>query len=214
MKFSKLFLALILSLPIVSAYGSLSYYLSSPSELLQSEWAIFILMFAIFFAVTYFAVGKTIKSKGAATVLSAAIAIFIAAAVSQRAWYSGFLGESLGSWFLLVALVVGFFMLLKVIGNMFGGIGMIVLVFIGWYLIKGMDISYYLPYGLINSDIFWIFEYIVSPDFIWVLVGATVLIFLIAYGGKGDVSRKLRDWLWGKKEKKRSILEILAENRN
>ena len=84
MKFLKLLIVLIISLPIVSAYTPFSYYLNSPSELLQSQWAIFILMFAIFFAVTYFAVGKTINSKGAAAVLSAAIAIFIAAAISQR----------------------------------------------------------------------------------------------------------------------------------
>jgi hypothetical protein len=215
MKLSKLFLAfLIVSIPIVSAYTPFYYYLSSPSELLQSEWVVFILMFAIFFAVTYFAIGKTIKSKGAATIISAAVAIFIAAAVSQRAWYSGFMGDSLGSWFLLAALVVGFLMLLRVIGNMFGGIGMIVLVFIGWYLVKGMDVFYYLPSGLMNSDISGVLEFIVSPDFIWVLVGITVLILLIAYGGKGETPGKLKNWLWGKKEKKRSILEMLSESRN
>lgn len=210
MKFLKLVLAFILSFPIVSAYSPLSYYLRSPAQLLQNEWILFILIFSIFFAVTYFAVVRTFAGhKGVAVVVAAAVSIFIAGAVSQKAWYYGYLGESIGSWFLLIASIIGFLLLLKVISGMFGGIGMLAILFFGWYFISKIDVYDLLPYAIINSDAYPIVQFIASPDFGWVLGGITVLLFITAYMGHGKTPEKVRNWLWGKKKKK-TLAELLS----
>lgn len=203
MKFLKILWAFVLGLPLVSAYTTFSYYLRTPGDLLNNEWFLFILIFAIFFAVIYYSVSKTFTgNKGVAVVLSGAIAILIAGAVSRRAWYYGYLGETIGSWMFILAAVIGIFFLMRFASRMFGGIGILAILVFGWYIVGWLDYYGWIPYDFSGFDLYFYIKATISVEALYTLLGAIAVIFLIAYAGKGETAGKVKNWLWGKKEEK------------
>jgi hypothetical protein len=210
MKFSSFFAALlsIVLFPLVSAYngyGGLSNYLRSPWEIIQNPWIFFALVFALFFAITYFAVGKTITNKGPATVISLVIALFIAATISQRSWYYGYFGEGISSWFIAGAIILGFILIAKLASNLLGGWAILTLLFLGWFLVNKAGVNI-LPYELFNTEIYNYYQFLASPTFLTILVIATALVLVIAYAGKGGGNKAVKDWLWGKKKEGTKII--------
>lgn len=214
MKLAKIISAAFLSLiilPMISAYNGLSYYLRSPWEIIQNPWIFFILVFALFFAVTYFAIGKRISSKGPAAVISAVISLFIAAAISQRGWYYGILGEGVGSLIITLAIILGLILVIRALTITFGGIGLIATLFIGWLILSRSNIAVIIPYEF-YTEVYPIAEFISSTTFLYVLIIGTVLLFAFAYLGKSESSKKLKDWIWGKRKQK-SLFETLMQQK-
>ena len=200
------FLALLYSIfliPFASAQYA-SNYLRYPWEIVQSPWILFVMIFALFFAVTYVAIGKSIQSKGPAAVISIVIALFIAAAFSQRTWYYGYLGEGVGSWIIGTVSIVGLFLLLKALSSIMGIIFLASLFLIRAF-INSTDPFNYIPNELYNQ-VFPFIEFLRDPSSLYLLVIITLVLFAIAYMSQSPSGKKVKDWLWGNK-KKESLLE-------
>jgi len=184
-------------LSVVSAYSFGSFgrgYYGSPMDLLDNEWVRIAAIFVLFFAIIFFAISKTFKeNKGVAVAISLAISFFIAVAVQKQGWIYSYAGDEIGSWALVVAilLIIGF--IIKLMNDVFGRFGAIIAVIIIWVSLFFIDIYAILPYGELGDFILEIYNYAKG------VVGFFVLIVVIALLYK-----------YGKK-KKSALKELLKE---
>lgn len=116
--------------------------ISTPSDLLQNEWAPFIGIFLLTFAIVYFSVAKffstkkqagledLLRGKGdklvvhpAALIISVVIAFFTASSISQYGPFYTYFAGILGAWILLFVLILMFILslvFLKMFKHFFG----------------------------------------------------------------------------------------------
>jgi len=109
-------------------FGSYWWYNLYPETLLQNTWVIFGGMFVLTFAIVYMALSKTFgreteqsprdmlwgmahkaPNKGPVVAISLVVALFVAAAFSQRVFLYGYGGEALIDWILFIAFAAGCF---------------------------------------------------------------------------------------------------------
>ena len=203
MKKSFLLLTLVLiSLPFVSAYNGFGYYWYSPSQLLDNEWFVFGLIFIVIFAITYFALGKTMKeNKGAAVVISAVIGLFISVAVSRRSYFYGYVGEDIGNYLLAFALILGFIILIKFVTGIIGGIGLFVALGLVYFIFQSIEPYDILPYRLLNTDLVPLWDFLASSEFLILSIIAFIVVLIIS--GK---NLKVSNWLWNPKKSAEEIV--------
>ncbi|MEK6820507.1 MAG: hypothetical protein AABX71_02230 [Nanoarchaeota archaeon] len=186
---------ILLSSPLALAYNGWGYGFS-PSQLFENEWFMFGLIFLVFFAITFFALSRSMRENlGAVAVISAVIGLFAALAISQRARFYGYLGGEIGGWVLVLVLILGFILFIKVITNLVGGIGLFVILFASWFLLQRLNPYDFLPYEFLSSDFLFIYEFLVSTTFLIILVIVTALIFAAAYVGG---NKTILDWIWAR----------------
>ncbi|MFH0831553.1 MAG: hypothetical protein V1886_01670 [archaeon] len=137
-------------MPFASAYwNGLGFgYGFSPSDLLDNEWAVFLILFAIFYSTIYASLGKVFKdNKAAPAIIALALALLVTAGI-QKQWT--FLEQPIMLWALILAVVlvlVTFFRAMNVGPVMF--IGVFLLLAGLWGSIKD-SIGYMLPYAMIS----------------------------------------------------------------
>jgi hypothetical protein len=195
----------LISLPLVSAFNGFGYGYLSPSQFLDNEWFVFGLIFIVMFAITFFALGRTMReNRGAVAVIAIAVALFISVAVSRRTYFYGYVGETIGSWLLILAILLGTIILIKFIIGVIGGIGLFLALGVGWFILKSIDPYDILPYQLLTSDFFSVYEFLAGSGFLFLLIIAFVIVLLLAYSGKKEEGKKRKEWwqnwLWGRKE--------------
>src|SRR3989338_6555844 len=143
---------LLFALPLVSAYwggySSWGYGWFRTADLLENEWVIFSMLFAIFYATIFASLGKVFKeNKAVPAVISLALAFLVTAGI-QRQWM--FLERPIMFWALIltIALVLlTFFRAMKIGPAMFFGVLFILVAL--WGTVKS-SISTMLPYGIVS----------------------------------------------------------------
>lgn len=161
-----IFFSIMAVLPLASAYWYSGWYGGSPNmlaDLLENEWVIFVILFAIFYTTIFTSLGKVFQgNKSAPAVIALALSFLVTAGI-QRQWM--FLEKPIMYWALILTLalvVLTFFRAMRI--GPAGLIGLILLLVGLWPFIKNsMGISGLagLPYGLITfldsiNGFFWI----------------------------------------------------------
>jgi len=203
---------LLLSLQMVSAYNGSGYGWSSPTQWLQNEWVVFGLIFVIFFAMIFFGISKTMKENlGVAAVIAFGLSAFIAFTISQRTIFYGYVGEGLGNWFFIIAILIAAVFFIRFITNIIGGAGMFLALFAIWLVLSNVDPYAVLPSQFMYSNYFSLYQFFASSTFLVILIAAFVFIIVVSFG-KQDISKRVGRWLWGKKEEM-SVLEKLTKSK-
>ncbi len=187
----------LLSINLISALGSWSYYLNSPSQLLNSEWVVFVGMFLIVFAVTFMSLSsmfgretpqspkeliwgieKKGPNKGPVVIISLVIALFVSAAFSQRGFLYGYLGNNIADWalFLMGLAVIALALRMMFVWLKIPGILSTLIVL--WFIIQGGYYEY-IPLRMQTYEFDAFYEIISSQLMLLVLViGLIVSIFM------------------------------------
>lgn len=172
---SILILLAILPLAAAQYYGGSNYIV--PSELLNNQYVVFGLFFALFFAAIYFALGRTFQGNIMVPAVIAAVMAFIIAAGAQQNWV--FMQKPIMFWAMLLAaalvvviLILGFMKY----GGLEAGLGIVFGIYGLWPIIKsslGAGTIYNMPYEVTNFlDKTW-----------W--IGLIIAIIMILYAGHG-----------------------------
>jgi len=190
-----LLLILILSLPLISAYNGYEF---SPADIFENEWVLFSLTFLVFFAITYFALARAMReNKGGAAVIAGVIALFIAAAISQRTRFYGYVGVELGNWLFIIAVLIGFILLAKVLMSL-GGIFLFVILYIAWFILNGIDAHEIFPYSVLESNTFnYLWSFFTGIPAFGILTAIFVALIIAAFAG----NKPIKKWLIWHKEK-------------
>lgn len=151
---------------LVSAYngwgGSWSYGFS-PSELLQNEWVLFALVFLLFFAIIYLAIGKPFKeNRMAALVIAAIISFLIASAFTQRAYFYKGLSEEVFNWVLILAVLIAIVFILRATLYFIGPIGFAITLLGLWFIFYYEATTSYFLYSL-DEPLYSIAQALVTP---------------------------------------------------
>jgi len=209
----KIFL-LVLIINLVTAVSAYSWgwgYYNSPLDILESEWIKFALVFVLFFAIVFIALGRAFKeNKGAAIAIALAVSFFISTAVARQGWLYSYAGDEIGGYLFAIAIVLGIVFFLKVITSLIGGFGLFITLFGLWYLFSNTNFLYTLPYEVGSVDLFPFYDFLSSSSFlVWTII-ALVVVLVIAYAGKGDFNKAVKRWFWNKKKK--TFRELLTED--
>ena len=201
MKLATLIIGTILLCSLVSAYNGWGYgWPWSPSDLLNNEWVLFFGIFLLVFTVVYLSVSRmftSVKSKenfpwikekkiatGPAAVISLVVALFVAAAVSQKIRVYGYFGEEIGSWIIIFAVLLAVAFLMKLSHDRFKPYGVPVLLIIIWFILFKVEPYDFLPSSFITYQVEQIYSYIISYFTLAILVAITLILMLRKKEGK------------------------------
>jgi hypothetical protein len=165
-------------IPLISAYnfGGWGYY-NSPLDYLENEWVIFGIVFLVFFAIIFFTVNKAFKNNAVSGVIALGLSLMIAMVMARRGLLYGYLGEELGSWILIITILIGIAFLIRFIYESFGKTGTIVALIILWIFLRSIDPYDFLPYQLLTDTFINIYEFFASIfGGIILIIGALVIL--------------------------------------
>ncbi len=208
-KKSSLSILMLNLITLASAYNGWGWgYYLSPSYFLENEWVRFGLIFVLFFAIVFFAVGRTFKeNKGVAIAVAVAVSLFITMAIAQRGYLYSYAGEEIGSYLLIFALIIGAILVFKVMASLIGGLGLFLGLFGFWFILNRTQYSYFF-YDAIPYSLLPVYDFLAGDSFIIWLIVAIVIVLVIAYAGDSKFSKGVKRWLWNKKKKSwRDIFE-------
>lgn len=200
---------------VVSAYNGYGYGWSSPAQWLQNEWVVFGLIFVIFFAMIFFGISKTMNENlGVAAVIAFGLSAFIAFTISQRTMFYGYVGEGLGNWFFIIAILIAAVFFIRFVTNIIGGAGMFLAFFAIWLVLSNVDPYAVLPSEFMYSNYFSFYQFFASSTFLVILIVVFVALIIISLKGgpNGTPMPGLKNWLWGRREAI-SVLEKLAKTK-
>ena len=158
----------LLAIPLISA-ASWGYY-DSPLDYLDNEWVVFGIIFLVFFAIIYYTVNKAFKNNGVSGIIALGLSLMIAMIVARRGLLYGYAGEELGSWILIITVLLGIGFLIRFIYTSFGKTGTIIALAGLWILIKSIDPYQLLPYELLTDTFLNIYGFFSS------ILGGIVLV--------------------------------------
>ncbi len=182
------------------------WYNLSPTTLLENEWVVFGGIFLIVFSMIYLGLQNFMKTKGkegipkenkgAVVVIAAVIALFSASALTQRALWYGYFGDTILNWIYVVIGIGLIFLLIPLYQGMSKKVGAAPAIF-GILLVAWIVISFILdPYeSILLADIlgrgdfyysylgFW--DFFSSAIFFWIFV-VGLLISLVIPKGKSS----------------------------
>lgn len=198
--FSLIFITLFISF-VSAQYWGYNYYfdLRNPETWLQNPLVQFFAVFLLIFAFVFISLNKTFgmkkdknappwmasggsENKGAVVVISLVIAFFVASVFVQRNWIDRYLGDLVGPWLFVLALVVifilsiPFFKSLKQNIGTGGAIALLVIMFWGGlkFFVESSNIySFNLPYDILNLLIF------LSSVWFLIIAGVVGIFFMI-----------------------------------
>ena len=185
MKKSTLLFALtIISLsiiPLIAAYNGFGFdFYSSPEDFFENTWIMFSIIFIILFGIMFYVLNKSFNNTGIAAIISIALSLFIAMAISQRGLLNNYAGGELSSWGLVIASLIAIGFLIRFANENFGRIGTLSTIFIIWLVLYNLDPYQVLPGSLLNSGFFWIYDFLISFWGIFIL-----LIIVFIFSGEG-----------------------------
>jgi len=205
-----IFMTLFLTTSVLAynGFGGGGWYYSSPMDFLESPWIVFLLVFAVFFALIFFSLAKTFKGNTAVPITISVVISFLIAAMFSEKFY---IRQYLGDWIFLIAILIAIFAVMKILlGHL--GISVLfaaitgVLIFLKTYIDPYIDF----PYNIISSPLFRIYEFFVSWHIIWIAGILTVILAYLQVRGaaKGFVARG-KEWRENK-EKAGGLLNVLG----
>src|SRR4030042_3187047 len=157
--------------PLISSYGFWGGgYYSSPLDYLENEWVIFGIFFLVFFAIIFYTVNKAFKNNAVSGIIALGLSLMIAMVMARRGLLYGYLGEEIGSWILIITILIGIAFLIRFVYESFGKIGTIITLIILWIFLRSIDPYDFLPYQLLTDTFINIYEFFAS------IFGAIVLI--------------------------------------
>ncbi len=173
--------ALILILPVISAYGAGWGSYRSPIDYLENEWVLFTVLFLIFLAVIFYTINRAFKNKAVAIIIAIGVSLLISLAIAQRGLITIYGGGEVSSWALFIATIIGIGLLIKFASQSFGRIGTIITVFIIWLILHNLNTYDLFPELLANIEPFMLlYNFIINP------AGLILLIIIAFYlGGSG-----------------------------
>ena len=149
-------LSIIFLAAIVSAYNGWNYGYLSPSNLLDNEWVVFGLIFIVFFAIIFFALGKTFKeNKAISAIVAVALSFFISVIFSRRVSFYGYVGEEVTGWITLIALLIIIVFFLKAMFDLLRVTGLVMGIIGTWLFLHFFDLEPILGYNVIENPIFY-----------------------------------------------------------
>ena len=170
----------LLIIPLISAYsfGGWGYY-NSPLYYLENEWVTFGIVFLIFFATIFYTVNKAFKNSAVAGVIALGLSLMIAMVLARRGLLYGYLGEEIGSWILIITLLLGVAFLIRFVHESFGKTGSIVALIGIWFVIRSVDPYNMLPYQLLTDTFVNTYEFFASIFGLIILVAGGLIILNI-----------------------------------
>jgi hypothetical protein len=165
-------------LPLISAYnfGGWGYY-NSPLDYLENEWIIFGIFFLVFFAIIFYTVNKAFKNNAVSGIIALGLSLMIAMVMARRGLLYGYLGEEIGSWILIITILIGIAFLIRFVYESFGKTGTIVALIGLWIVLRSIDPYEFLPYQLLTDTFINIYEFFASIfGGIILIIGALVIL--------------------------------------
>jgi len=167
--------ALMTGLGVVSAYDGFG---GNPLfDLFYSPTFQVGLIIVLFFALIFFALLKSgfVENRGIAVAVSGVLSFLIVAAFWREGYINRF-GGVLGSWFLVLGFLVLLFFVLRFLSKRIGAWSVIVIVFIGWLVIKGIDPYFVDMFSGFPNAFFVFWE---SMQGVWGFVGVVIISLII-----------------------------------
>lgn len=171
----------LLIIPLISAYSLGGGYYRSPLDYLENEWVIFSIVFMIFFAVIFFSVNRSFKNPGVSTVIALGLSLLIAMVMARRGMLYGYVGEELGSWIMIITILMGTGFIIRFAYESFGRTGVIVALAILWAVFRGIDVYDILPYQLLTETFVRVYEFITG-----IVGGIVIIIIAIIFMNVGE----------------------------
>lgn len=198
-----LFIGALLVLPLISAYsfGSWGYGYSSPLDFFDNEWVVFGVIFVVFFAIIFYTVNKAFKNPGVSAVIGAGLALLIAVTLAQRGMLYGYFGDQIGSWVLIVTVLIGAGFIIRFAYGSFGEIGAIITVGGLWYLIHSLDPYEVLPYEILNDTFISIYKFVAG----W-LGGIIIVVLTIIILNIGQEEMNFTDMFSNRRRRRFNLL--------
>jgi len=169
-------------LPLISAYsfgpswGSSWGYYNSPLDYLENEWVIFGIFFLVFFAIIFYTVNKAFKNSAVSGVIALGLSLMIAMVMAQKGLLYGYLGEEIGSWILIITVLIGIGFLIRFVYESFGKTGTVVALIGIWIAIRSIDPYEFLPYQLLTDTFINLYEFLASILGLIAIIIAALLI--------------------------------------
>jgi hypothetical protein len=170
------FALVMIILPGVFAYTGWGWTYLDPVYYLEHPWVMFGMVTAVFFAIIFYAVGRSIDNKQVSAVIALALALFISMTLTRRGYLYGYMGQEIGSWIIFVVILItvvlvgGFF--IRMMNDFFWPVGSPVSVLIIWFFLRILDPEEFIPYTLLNDIFLGVYEFVTS------IVGLIILIIL------------------------------------
>lgn len=200
---------------LITAYQYSSSFLDrglnsiySPSDLWNNEWVIFTAIFLVLFTITFMSLSnffskkkverpsywekkeiKILENKPAIVVISLAVALLGAMAITRSEFFSRFIGEAMASWVLLLVLIIivlitiPFFKALS--KNIGFGPALVIFVAIIWGVLKyflnpyEMNFYYDIPIGILDA-----YDFVASVPFLVVSLIVAIVFSVIQHNTK------------------------------
>jgi len=165
-------------LPLISAYsfGGWGYY-NSPLDYLENEWVIFGIVFLVFFAIIFYTINKAFKNNAVSGIIALGLSLMIAMVMARRGLLYGYLGDELGSWILIITILIGIAFLIRFVYESFGKTGTIVALIGLWIILRSIDPYEFLPYQLLTDTFINIYEFFASVfGGIILIIGALIIL--------------------------------------
>jgi len=176
---SLLGIALMIILPLVSAYTWGGGYYRSPLDYLDNEWVIFSLFFLVFFAVIFFTVNRAFKNPAVSGIIALGLSLMIAMVMARRGLLYGYVGEEIGAWILIITVLIGIAFLMRFIYESFGKTGSIIGLIGIWFVIRSVNPYNMLPYQLLTDTFVNTYEFFASIIGLIILVAGGLIILNI-----------------------------------
>lgn len=144
----------VLTLLIIPVAAAQSYNYIIPSQLLNNPIVVFLLFFALFFAVIYFALGRSMQGNLAIPAIISAVLAFVIAAGAQQQWQV--MQRPIMFWMMLLAAALIMCVLILAFmkyGGLEAGIGIVAGIYGLWPIIKsslGQTTVYSMPFEIKN----------------------------------------------------------------
>jgi hypothetical protein len=148
------------------------------------------IIFIIFFAVIYFAVNRSFNNNLISGVIAAGISLFIALTLARRGMLYGYVGDEIGSWILMLAILIGIGFLIKFTYGSFGIRGAAISFVLLWYIIHTIDPYEFFPYEVLTNTFMNIYYFIASWTFGIILI--ILAIFLSVMNVESEKEREDR----------------------
>ncbi len=207
--YSKYLGILLLGIFLISLGSAFNPFMNirSPSDLLENDWFIFVIVFLIVFAFVFISLSNVLTKrstnrtfpwltekefyKGPVIVISICVALLTAAAFVRRDIFYSYLGEKIGVWVLAMMIVVfavltiPFYKFLKL--NLGGAAG---LAFAGilaaiWFALNMTDIYNVFPSEMISSNLEEIYGLITSQEVLLIIIGFGIVSVIFSWIKKG-----------------------------
>lgn len=165
---------ILLIIPLVSAqyYG----YYDSPLAIFDNEWAMFGIIFIIFFGIIFYTINRSFKNVAVSASVAGALSLLIALTMARRGLLLDYTGYEMGSWVMIIVFLIGLAFIARFAYENFGPIGTGFALMGIWAILRAIDIYEFLPYELLTDNFIKIYGFITSFFGLAIIIIAIIII--------------------------------------